>query len=182
MKPLTPEQQELVIRNIDLAEIAAAKTLPWYRRDRSRDEAFQQLEASAMFGLCRAASLFRSGMNFRSYALTQCIQQIIKDQRADTAIHVPKYLREKPREYKRPTHGNRQHGSRESMLAALKVHCLSPEVLAEIPEPDENEPVESVRIELTKSEKKQVWRLLKRLREGKPVLPEQVPMRLRPVS
>ena len=132
-----------------------------------------------MFGLCRAAALFRHRTQFRDYALYSCIQQIKKDQRADTPIHVPKYLHEKPREYKRSNHGNRKHASRESMLAALKVTYLSREVLAEIPEPDENEPRESICLELTKSEKKQVWRLLKRLREGKPVRPEQVPERLR---
>ena len=59
----------------------------------SSKELLDQLQASAFYGLCKAALKFRAGeAKFSTYARRACEQQIRDDRMGDMIIHVPRYL------------------------------------------------------------------------------------------
>ncbi len=89
MRPLTDEEQALVLAHIHVAEIAACEM---YRKCHMR-MTLEEMVSSAFYGLCLASQKFKPGkVKFSSYAQPACRQQIRDDIMALAyTIHLPRH-------------------------------------------------------------------------------------------
>lgn len=88
-RPLTPDQQQLILANLHVARIVASNAARYRTKQR-----FDDCLASAQYGLCLAAQGFRpdGGAKFSTYARRVCEHAVKADARADKVIVVPSWL------------------------------------------------------------------------------------------